>query len=141
MQGGKGRKRGGGGGGDGGEGAFDWRAWVQDFVRGTGKGLRSVGQAGGALLLLLAIFYGASLVKPAAAAGMAAVRWLLRLDGRGSRRVRAWTISHPFFSAPPHPGLEVLAGSSRKCACAGAATCTGADVASRGAERRRPGRE
>ena len=86
MQGGKGR---GGGGGDEGEGAFDWRAFVQSLIRSTGKTARSVGQATGALLLLLAIFYGASLVKPAAAAGLAAVRWLLRLDGRGSRRVRS----------------------------------------------------
>lgn len=88
WQGGKGGKGGGGGGGDGEEGGFDFRGWLRSFAGGLGGGARSLAQAAGALALLLTIFYAASWVKPAAGAALGALQWLLRLDGRGSRRVR-----------------------------------------------------
>lgn len=40
-----------------------------------------------ALLLLLSIFYAATFVRPLSAAALNAVRYILRLDGRGARRV------------------------------------------------------
>ncbi len=84
MQGGKGGR--GGGDGDGGDG-FNWREWSAKFLRDLGGGAKSVAQTIAALLLMLSVFYAASFVRPLSAAALNAVRYILRLDGRGARRV------------------------------------------------------
>ena len=87
MQGG-GRRGGSGGGGDGGESEpFDFRRWLAAFTQGLGKKARSLGKTLAAILLLASIFYGSHFIKPLAQAAKRGVRWLLRLDGAGSRRV------------------------------------------------------
>ena len=43
-----------------------------------------------AVLLLLSIFLASAFVQPAFRAAVRGVRWLLRLDGAGSRRVRSF---------------------------------------------------
>ena len=89
MQGGGRRGGGGGGGGDGGESEpFDFRRWLAAFTQGLGKTARSLGKTLAAILLLASIFYGSHFIKPLAQAAKRGVRWLLRLDGAGSRRVR-----------------------------------------------------
>ncbi|BDA41661.1 hypothetical protein COCOBI_02-4420 [Coccomyxa sp. Obi] len=86
---GKGGKGGrGGGDGDGGDG-FNWREWSAKFLRDLGGGAKSVAQTIAALLLMLSVFYAASFVRPLSAAALNAVRYILRLDGRGARRGRA----------------------------------------------------
>ena len=89
MQGGGGRGGGGGGSGGGGESEpFDFRRWLAAFTQGLGKTARSLGKTLAAILLLASIFYGSNFIKPLAQAAKRGVRWLLRLDGAGSRRVR-----------------------------------------------------
>ena len=94
MQGGKGGR--GGGDGDGGSG-FNWREWTAKFLRDLGGGAKSVAQTIAALLLMLSVFYAASFVRPLSAAALNAVRYILRLDGRGARRVRVF----PMLDAAP----------------------------------------
>ena len=86
MQGG-GRR--GGGGGDGAESEpFNFRQWLAAFAQGLGKTARSLGKTLAAVLLLASIFYGSHFIQPLTQAAKKGVRWLLRLDGAGSRRVR-----------------------------------------------------
>lgn len=86
LQGGKGGRGGGGDGEDG--GGFNLREWSAKFLRDLGGGAKSLLQTVAALLLLLSVFYAASFVRPLSAAALNAVRYILRLDGRGARRVR-----------------------------------------------------
>ena len=80
---------GGGGSRDGGESEpFDFRRWLAAFTQGLGKTARSLGKTMAAILLLASIFYGSHFIKPLSQATVKGVRWLLRLDGAGSRRVR-----------------------------------------------------
>ncbi|KAK9908672.1 hypothetical protein WJX75_001240 [Coccomyxa subellipsoidea] len=107
---GKGGK-GGKGGGDGeGSGGFNWREWSAKFLRDLGGGAKSAAQTVAALLLLLSIFYAATFVRPLSAAALNAVRYILRLDGRGARRGRA---SVPATAGVGSEGSGVLGSNER----------------------------
>ena len=85
-----GGRRGGGGGGGGGEsedGSFDFRQWLATLAQGLGKTGRSLGKTVAAILLLLSIFYASNFIQPLMRATINGLRWVLRLDGTGSRRV------------------------------------------------------
>lgn len=51
---------------------------------------RSLVKTMAAVLLLLGIFLASAFVQPAFRAAVRGVRWLLRLDGAGSRRVKSF---------------------------------------------------
>lgn len=84
---GGGRRGGGGGGGDSEGGSFDFRQWLANLFQGLGKTGRSLGKTVAAILLLLSIFYASNFIKPLMRATINGLRWVLRLDGAGSRRV------------------------------------------------------
>lgn len=84
---GGGRRGGGGGGGDSEGGSFDFRQWLANLAQGLGKTGRSLGKTVAAILLLLSIFYASNFIKPLMRATINGLRWVLRLDGAGSRRV------------------------------------------------------
>ena len=87
---GGGRRGGGGGGGAGGDsegGSFDFRQWLAKLTQGLGKTGSSLGKTALAILLLLSIFYASNFIQPLMRATINALRWVLRLDGAGSRRV------------------------------------------------------
>ena len=89
---GGGRRGGGGGGGAGGDaegGSFDFRQWMAKLAQSLGKTGRSLGKTALAVLLLLSIFYASNFIQPLMRATITALRWVLRLDGAGSRRVSA----------------------------------------------------
>ncbi|CAL5219204.1 g995 [Coccomyxa viridis] len=85
---GGGRRGGGGGGGDSEGGSFDFRQWLANLFQGLGKTGRSLGKTVAAILLLLSIFYASNFIKPLMRATINGLRWVLRLDGAGSRRTR-----------------------------------------------------
>ena len=66
---------------------------MANMVQGLGKTGRSLGKTVAAILLLLSIFYASSFIKPLMRVTIQGLRWVLRLDGAGSRRVCCWSIS------------------------------------------------
>lgn len=85
--GGKGGGRGGSGGNEGESESFNFRQWLAKFGQGLGKTGRSLGKTAAAILLLLSIFYASHFIQPLSRATVNGLRWVLRLDGAGSRRV------------------------------------------------------
>ena len=51
---------------------------------------RSLAKTMAAVLLLLSIFLASAFVQPAFQAAVRGLRWVLRLEGAGSRRVRSF---------------------------------------------------
>ena len=58
----------------------DWRSWGA----GLGKGVRSFLRTLAALLLLVSVFVVVPQIPALLAAGVGAVKWILRLEGHGA---------------------------------------------------------
>jgi hypothetical protein len=103
--GGGGGSGGGGGGGGSGGGSGGLRGWAEGFGRGLGAGARAVLQTVAAVALFSAVLLGVPLLRPLPGLLSRGVRWVLRLDGRGSRRGRR--------PAPQLAGMEGLGPAER----------------------------
>lgn len=109
---GGGRRGGGGGGGKSEDGSFDLRQWLANLAQGLSKTGSSLGKTVAAVLLLLSIFYASNFIRPLTRATINGLRWVLRLDGAGSRRVGSFLSVHP---KPPTCGSFPITALHRKC--------------------------